>query len=77
MSGRRKKLQDFFVDLKIPREARACIPLVEAPEGIVWVGGYRIDHRFRVTPTTRRTLIMQLGALDRPSTYGKGTRRDE
>jgi tRNA(Ile)-lysidine synthase len=77
MAGRRKKLQDFFVDLKVPRGARGRVPLVEAPEGIVWVGGYRIDHRFRVTPSTRRTVIMQLGAPDQPSTKGKGARRDE
>src|SRR5207253_8076018 len=47
MAGRRKKLQDFFVDQKVPRRRRDQVPLVVAPGGIVWVGGYRGDERFR------------------------------
>lgn len=60
--GHRKKLQDFFADLKVPRSARGGIPLVVAPEGLVWVAGYRTDHRFRVTDSTRR--ILRLTLLD-------------
>lgn len=59
MSGR-KKLQDYFADIKLSRDERRRVPLVVAPEGIVWVGGHRIDHRFRVTPATRRVLIVEL-----------------
>ena len=47
MSGRRKKLQDFFVDHKILREQRAQVPLVTGPTGILWVVGYRGDERVR------------------------------
>jgi tRNA(Ile)-lysidine synthase len=60
MHGKRKKLQDLFVDLKIPRQTRAQTPLLIAPEGILWVVGHRIDHRFRVTTATRRILLVQL-----------------
>jgi tRNA(Ile)-lysidine synthase len=60
MHGRRKKLQDFFADLKIPRHARQRIPLVVAPEGIVWIAGHRIDHRFRITNDTTRLLRLTL-----------------
>lgn len=58
--GHQKKLQDFFADLKVPRSVRGRIPLVVAPEGIVWVAGYRMDHRFRVTEATRRVLRLAL-----------------
>jgi tRNA(Ile)-lysidine synthase len=58
--GHQKKLQDLFADLKVPRSARGRIPLVVAPEGIVWVAGYRTDHRFRVTDSTRRVLRLTL-----------------
>lgn len=65
LEGRRKKLQDFFSDAKVPQSVRPRIPLIVAPEGIVWVAGYRIDHRFRVTATTthlvRLTLISKAG----------------
>jgi len=48
MSGE-KKLQDFFVDTKVPRQERARIPLLVAGGRIAWVIGRRIaeDFRFR------------------------------
>lgn len=60
--GHQKKVQDLFADLKVPRPLRARVPLVVAPEGIVWVTGYRMDHRFRVTASTRR--VLRLACLD-------------
>ncbi|MDH5739767.1 MAG: tRNA lysidine(34) synthetase TilS [Nitrospira sp.] len=58
MHGHSKKVQDFFTDLKIPRSVRSCIPLVVAPEGIVWVVGYRQDHRWLPTTATKRCLVL-------------------
>ena len=57
MGGHSKKLQDFFTDLKIPIAARSRIPLVVAPEGILWVVGYRQDNRWVPTPATERCLV--------------------
>ncbi len=65
MGGRRKKLQDFFSDMKVPRKERHRVPLLTAPEGILWVGGYRADHRFRITRSTSRILVAEL--VDRTS----------
>jgi tRNA(Ile)-lysidine synthase len=42
-----KKLQDFFVDAKIPREARRRVPLLVAGNRIAWVVGHRIADEFR------------------------------
>ena len=58
MKGRSKKLQDYFMDLKLSGADRRRIPLVVAPEGIVWVVGYRQDERWVVTPVTKRYLIV-------------------
>lgn len=58
MHGHSKKLQDFFMDLKIPRSIRPHIPLVVAPEGIVWVVGYRQDQRWLPTTATERCLVV-------------------
>ncbi len=63
--GHQKKLQDVFTDLKVPRPERNRIPLVVAPEGIVWVAGYRLDHRFRVTASTRHLLRLALWESER------------
>ncbi len=54
--GRQKKLQDFFSDMKLPRSQRAKVPLLVAPEGILWVGGLREDERFQVS--TRTTSVV-------------------
>ena len=58
MKGRSKKLQDFFMDVKLSRADRSRIPLVVAPEGIVWVVGYRQDERWAVTSDTKRYMIL-------------------
>lgn len=54
-----KKLQDFFVDEKVPRSERDRLPLVVSPRGIVWVVGQRLDGRFRVRPQTRQLLHLR------------------
>ena len=58
MPGKRKKLQDLFTDMKISREERSRIPLIVAPEGIVWVVGHRQDERCAVGKDTRRCVVM-------------------
>lgn len=56
--GKKKKLQDFFVDEKIPRDERDSVPLVVSGNDIIWVVGLRGDERFKVTKETRRFLIL-------------------
>ena len=58
--GRRKKLQDFFVDEKVPRDERARTPLIVSGEDILWVVGYRGDERFRVTGDTKNVLRLEV-----------------
>ena len=58
MKGCSKKLQDFFTDLKLSAAARGRIPVVVAPEGIVWIVGYRQDERWALTDATERCLVL-------------------
>ena len=51
-----KKIKDFFIDLKIPSEIRASTPILISQDIPVWVCGYRIDERFKVTPDTKKIL---------------------
>lgn len=67
MGGKHKKLQDLFVDAKVPKSQRASIPLLTCPEGILWVVGLRIDDRFRATEKSKEVLIVEAHALDRPA----------
>jgi tRNA(Ile)-lysidine synthase len=68
MGGHSKKLQDFFTDLKIPIAARSLIPLVVAPEGILWVVGYRQDERWTLTAATKRCLVFTFDDLSEEGT---------
>lgn len=57
MGGQSKKLQDFFTDSKLSREERSRIPLLVAPEGILWVVGRRENERFVARKSTSRCLV--------------------
>jgi tRNA(Ile)-lysidine synthase len=62
--GRRKKLQDFFVDHKIVRERRDLVPIVvDDRDRIVWVAGHSISEDFRVTDPAQAVLILRLKGL--------------
>jgi tRNA(Ile)-lysidine synthase len=45
-----KKLQDFFTDAHVPRDARDAVPLFVAQSGIVWVGGLRVAEWAKARP---------------------------
>ncbi len=60
MKGKRKKLQDFFIDRKVPRHERGNVPLLVAPEGILWIVGMRQDERFIVRGGTTRCLVVSV-----------------
>ncbi len=55
----KKKLQDFFTDVKVPEGERRFIPIIEDVKGILWVVGFRLVERVRVTAQTRRILKMR------------------
>lgn len=61
--GKSKKLQDFMVDAKVPRSWRDRVPLVCSPGGIIWVVGWRIAERVRVTDSTKKVLRLEFERL--------------
>ena len=54
-----KKLQDIFVDKKIPREDRRRIPIICDEEGIIWIVGVGISERVKVRGETRRVIHLR------------------
>jgi tRNA(Ile)-lysidine synthase len=58
MGGHSRSLHDFMIDEKIPQAARELWALLAInahdSSDIAWVCGYRIDERFKVTPSTQR-----------------------
>ncbi len=54
-----KKLNEFMIDAKIPRPWRHQVPLLCSPLHILWVVGWRIDERVKVTDNTKQILCLE------------------
>jgi len=63
MASQTIKLREFFINIKLPRRARANWPLVCAGDQIVWVPGFRLAHPFRITDQTRHALHLEIKRL--------------
>jgi tRNA(Ile)-lysidine synthase len=60
----RKKVQDLFVDLKVPRADRHRVPIVTAGDGrIVWVAGHAVAGGFGVTDATKSVVVLSFEPL--------------
>jgi tRNA(Ile)-lysidine synthase len=49
-----KKLSDFMIDEKIPVNLKKRLCVLTSDQNIVWVIGWRIDDRYRVTNQTKK-----------------------
>lgn len=59
--GGHKKLQDLFVDRKVPRLERDSVPLVvDGQDRIIWVAGHALSRDARVTAGTTSVLLFEL-----------------
>ena len=57
----RKKLSDFFINQKVPRHQKAQIPILVNGNGdLIWVAGYRLDNRYKLTSQTKKVTIFEL-----------------
>ena len=63
-TGDRKKLKDYFIDCKIPREERDRIPLLADNSHILWILGYRISQYYKVTSQTKTVLKVHVKGVD-------------
>ncbi|MFQ5823317.1 MAG: tRNA lysidine(34) synthetase TilS [bacterium] len=55
-----KRVADYFSDRKVPHHLRNEIPILESSQGIVWVCGYCLDNRFKVTEHTSHLLKLEM-----------------
>jgi tRNA(Ile)-lysidine synthase len=59
-----RKLQDFLVDRKVPREERDGLPIVvDGRDRIVWVAGQAVAEDFRVTDPSQGVLLLTIRRL--------------
>ncbi len=56
--GGRKKLQDFFIDVKISRRFRSMVPIFCDRNKILAVGDLRVDERVKLSGQTKRVIVL-------------------
>lgn len=54
-----KKLKDFFIDEKIPRELRDSIPLLCCGSDVLWIIGHRISERYKIDSNTKEIFVVE------------------
>lgn len=54
--GGSRKLQDIFVDEKVPHELRGQVPIFECGKEIIWIPGYRVAEGWEVKDKAEQAL---------------------
>ncbi|MDD5082756.1 MAG: tRNA lysidine(34) synthetase TilS, partial [Dehalococcoidales bacterium] len=62
-----KTLGEFMIDAKIPAAWRERIPIICSLQQIIWVVGWRIDDRVKITEGTKRVLRLKFERDGDPS----------
>lgn len=58
--GNNKKLKQFFIDEKIPKDTRDSLPLIADGSHIMWIPGYRMSEAYKVEEGTKLILEISL-----------------
>ncbi len=56
-----KKIKDIFIDLKIPKEERDKKLILADDENILWLEGYRINEKYKVSAVSKKILKVSIG----------------
>jgi len=55
-----KKVKDFFIDEKVPRQIRDTVPIICDRRDIIWIGGYRQSENGKATDKTKKFLVLKI-----------------
>jgi tRNA(Ile)-lysidine synthase len=55
-----RKVSDYLSDRKVPLRFRVKIPIIISSGKVVWIGGYRIDDRYKIDEDTRSILKFEI-----------------
>jgi tRNA(Ile)-lysidine synthase len=69
LEGKRKLINELLINEKVPARWRDLVPLLVRADGeIMWVCGWRVDHRARVTDETSQVIVIHLHMENREAT---------
>ena len=60
---KKKKVARFLIDLKLSKPDKEKVFVLESAGKIIWVVGYRMDDRFKITASTTQGIRLDLKAL--------------
>lgn len=63
---KKKKLSKFLIDQKLSKTDKEKVWVIESNKKIVWIVGYRIDYRFKITDKCKAILRMEFLLDTRP-----------
>lgn len=59
-NGEKKKLKNYFIDEKIPKNERDKLLIVADGSQVIWIVGYRMSENYKVTEDTKYVLQMEI-----------------
>lgn len=59
-SGGKKKIKDYFIDIKLPKEERDQVLLLAAGSEVIWIIGWRISEKYKINKNTEQILSVQI-----------------
>ena len=71
--GSRQKLKSYFINEKIPREAREKMPLIADGQEIVWLPGLRMSRAYHVGSGTDKILEIKITEEKKNGRDNQGT----
>jgi len=60
MNGKSIKISDYWINRKVPLQARINWPLIVCKDEIIWIPGFQQAHNTRVTDETQKIIVLQL-----------------
>jgi tRNA(Ile)-lysidine synthase len=73
MGGKKKKISRFLSDLKVPAHQREDLWIVQSGEKVIWLAGYRIDERFKISDRTGKVIRIEWHPHENPPPFLKSS----
>lgn len=63
--GRKKKLKDMLIDMKIPKEERDKLVLLTKDSEVLWIIGYRMSESCKINADTKKTIKVKYKEMEK------------